>query len=328
MKIGFACIFSEVVNGCIKPVEQFKTKTTTLAWLRRQSSSTAEQRLYDIALSNAISAQKLVKHIASLPSHLRMVRLGSDQIPLFTHNSYCDFWQATGTLDHIAHIWQQTGDIAKQHDVRLSFHPGQFVCLASDKEHVVNNSIQEIEYHATIARWMGFCQEFQDFKINIHCSGKLGTAGFKIAFDKLSSEAKKALTVENDEYTIGLDTIIELKDTLPITFDLHHEWCYSGHFVSPTDDRYLRVIDSWKGIRPVVHYSVSRQEYLTDVNTLPCLLDLVSAGFKKAKLRAHSDMFHNSACNQWARSFLDVADIMTESKFKNVASFDLAEKIV
>lgn len=328
MKIGFACIFSEVVNGRIKPVEQFKTRTTTLAWLRRQSSSIAEQRLYDIAISNAISAQKLVKYISFLPPHLRMVRLGSDQIPLFTHSDYCDFWQSSGVLDSIENIWEQTGDIARQHGVRLSFHPGQFVCMASDKECVVNNSIKEIEYHATIAKWMGFCKKFQDFKINIHCSGKLGTAGFKTAFDKLSTEAKRVLTVENDEYTIGLDTILDLKDTLPITFDLHHEWCYSGHFVSPTDDRYLRVIDSWKGVRPVVHYSVSRQEYLNDTEELPCLSNLITSGFKKAKLRAHSDMFHNDACNNWARMFLDVADIMTESKFKNVASFDLAEKII
>ena len=48
-----------------------------------------------------------------------------------------------------------------------------------------------------------------------------------------------------------------------------------------------------------------------------------STKHKKGKLRAHSDMMWNNAVNDWALGFLDYADIMVESKFKNLASIDL-----
>jgi UV DNA damage endonuclease len=53
---------------------------------------------------------------------------------------------------------------------------------------------------------------------------------------------------------------------------------------------------------------------------------LLESGFKKAKLRAHSDFFWNTAVNEWALSFWDQFDIMCESKGKNLASFALYEQ--
>jgi|TARA_B100001741_G_C16217893_1_gene443394 hypothetical protein len=53
--------------------------------------------------------------------------------------------------------------------------------------------------------------------------------------------------------------------------------------------------------------------------------ELLEQGFKKAKLRAHSDFMWNRAVNDWALSFRDTADIMVESKAKNLASSALLE---
>ncbi len=50
---------------------------------------------------------------------------------------------------------------------------------------------------------------------------------------------------------------------------------------------------------------------------------LLESGYKKAKLRAHSDFMWNSAVNDWALEFLPYADIMVESKCKNLASIGL-----
>jgi hypothetical protein len=50
---------------------------------------------------------------------------------------------------------------------------------------------------------------------------------------------------------------------------------------------------------------------------------LLLEGYKKAKLRAHSDFMWNNAVNDWALEFLDYADIMVESKAKNLASINL-----
>ena len=86
------------------------------------------------------------------------------------------------------------------------------------------------------------------------------------------------------------------------------------------------MIDSWRGVRPAIHYSYSRDEHLpADFahDTMPDMNTLLEAGYKKAKLRAHSDYYPNQLVNDWALSFLPYADIMCESKCKNLASIDL-----
>ena len=108
--------------------------------------------------------------------------------------------------------------------------------------------------------------------------------------------------------------------------DIHHHWCHTGgEYIEPTDDRFKRVIDSWRGVRPAIHYSVSREDILPlhSKGIRPDFRTLEEQGLKKGKLRAHSDMMWNCAVNDWALTFLDYADIMVESKFKNLASIEL-----
>jgi hypothetical protein len=78
-------------------------------------------------------------------------------------------------------------------------------------------------------------------------------------------------------------------------------------------------------VRPVIHYSVSREDCLVDFDPdkKPTMDMLLADGYKKAKLRAHSDFMWNNAVNDWALEFLDYADIMVESKAKNLASINL-----
>jgi hypothetical protein len=56
---------------------------------------------------------------------------------------------------------------------------------------------------------------------------------------------------------------------------------------------------------------------------MPDMPVLLETGYKKAKLRAHSDYYPNNSVNDWALSFLPYADIMCESKCKNLASIAL-----
>ncbi len=92
--------------------------------------------------------------------------------------------------------------------------------------------------------------------------------------------------------------------------------------------REVHTQDSWRGVRPVIHYSVSREEHLNDHpgHISPDLRTLLDSGHKKAKLRAHSNFYWNTAVNQWALSFRDNFDMMCESKAKNLASFALYEE--
>jgi UV DNA damage repair endonuclease len=123
----------------------------------------------------------------------------------------------------------------------------------------------------------------------------------------------------------GIDASLELVDHVALVLDIHHHWVNSGEYIQPTDDRFSRIVDSWRGVRPVIHYSVSREDVLVDFNTaiLPDKELLLEQGYKKAKLRAHSDFMWNNAVNDWALTFWDYADIMVESKMKNLATINL-----
>jgi UV DNA damage repair endonuclease len=174
---------------------------------------------------------------------------------------------------------------------------------------------------------MGFGQQFQDFKCNVHIGGKLGPQGIKAVLPKLSREARNTLTIENAEYTWGLDASLELAKDCALVLDIHHHWINTGKYIESTDPKVQQVIDSCRGVRPTLHYSVIREGILVDhyPTVMPCLHQLKQQGFTSAKLRAHSDYYWNEAVNAWASSFLDNFDIMCESKEKNLASHEFAK---
>jgi len=180
-----------------------------------------------------------------------------------------------------------------------------------------------------MARWMGYGKSFQDFKINVHISGKRGPDGIREAYKRLSVEARNCITLENEENSWGLDDCLSLSDIVPTVLDVHHHWIREGEYLDPRDARVARVIDSWRGVRPALHYSVSREDVLVghSATVMPDMTSLLAQGYKKQKLRAHSDFYWNSAVNDWAASFSDQFDIQCESKGKNLASAEFAKLV-
>jgi len=333
-KIGFACKWIDTpdqVNG-IKlkdDARKYTTGTTTIAWLARQTKIVAEEKLWDLMVQNIEATRKLVEKVGNLDERLRMVRLSSDILPVYTHHDWSSFWSRSDVVTYCEQHFREIGTIARTRGVRLSFHPGQFTVLASANDNIVENSIKEFEYHADMARWMGYGKSFQDFKINVHISGKRGPEGIRQVLGRLTPEARNCITIENEENSWGLEDVLSISDCVAVVLDVHHHWVKTGEYISPTDDRVHRVIDSWNGIRPTLHYSISREDCLVNhcVNTLPDRDRLVESKINKQKLRAHSDFYWNHACNDWALSFNDNFDIMMESKGKNLASFELYERI-
>jgi UV DNA damage repair endonuclease len=334
-KLGFACKWidhPDQVNG-IGPKDdckKYNTGSTTVAWLNRQTREVAEQKLWDLMKQNIESTKLLVQRVGELDNGLRMVRLSSDILPVYTESSWRYFWQLPDVKRYAEREFAKVGGLARDRSVRLSFHPGQFTVLASDNPEIVERSIEEFEYHADMARWMGYGKSFQDFKINVHIAGRAGPEGIRQAYSRLSSEARNCITVENEEISYGLGDCLSLADIIPTVLDIHHNWCREGVYIDPTSDNVKRVVDSWRGIRPAMHYSISREDVLVDHprDRLPDFKTLIESGHKKQKLRAHSDFYWNPVVNQWALQFLENFDIMCESKAKNLASFALYEEAV
>ncbi|NDB58236.1 UV damage endonuclease UvsE [bacterium] len=335
-RIGFCCKwldFPRQMDG-FKPKDEalkLNNRTTTVAWLNRQERAVAEQRLWDIMEHNTNATLELVKRVGTLDPRQRMVRLSSDMFPVYTEPTYSYYYQLPDVKEAIAKKCAAIGETARMLDIRVSFHPGQFCVLASDNETIVANSIREFEYHTDLARWMGYGNSFHDhgFKINVHISGRKGPDGIRAIWNQLSTEARNLVTIENEENSYGLDDTLSLADIIPTVFDCHHHWVKTGEYIEPTDDKIKRVIDSWRGVRPTMHYSVSSESILVghDNSVRPAMTTLLESGHKKQKLRAHSDFMWNTAVNQYVAEFWENFDIQVESKAKNLASTKLFQEL-
>jgi UV DNA damage endonuclease len=117
-------------------------------------------------------------------------------------------------------------DFAQANDIRLSFHPDQFVVLSSPHAHVVDSSVRELTYHAFLAERIG-----ADV-INIHGGGVYGDkdaalARFAVVYRDLPASVTSRLTLENDDvsYTVR-DLLPTCRDLdIPLVYDVHHHRC-------------------------------------------------------------------------------------------------------
>ncbi|KGD82537.1 UV-damage endonuclease [Pantoea sp. PNA 14-12] len=307
MKLGFACKY---LNADGK--QFFPFRATTRTRFLRLDKAQGGALLYEIAQTNLQNLYLTLEAIATQPDALRMMRIGSDLLPLYTVPEAKPLFARF--LPELYPLFARCGELARQHNIRLSFHPGQYSVLASDNPDVVTRALEDVEYHALCACLMGYGKTFQDFKINIHMNGKRGFDGFKQAFHRLSPEARLMLTVENDEISCSLDDVLQARALCPVVLDIHHHWVKENQFIQADDVRIAQITESWRGVRPVLHYSIS-QEGLIPEKGFP---DQQQLAVPKTKLRAHSDYYFNATLNDWALSFSDF-DIMCEVKMKNLA---------
>ena len=308
----------------------FNTRSTTVRWLNEHKDE-AEDKLQFVFHHNLESIKKLITKVGALPPERRMCRLSSPILPVATEATWKYYWSKPDVIAYCEKHFAEAGDLARKLDVKVSFHPGQFTVLASVTPDIVERSIEEFEYHASMARMMGFGKSFQDgCKINIHISGRQGPQGIIDALPRLTPEARNLITIENDEMGWGLDASLELEKHVALVLDIHHHWIRDEEYIDAHDDRVKRVIDSWRGQRTTLHYSYSRDEALEPAglgdkmhSQMHNIKDLLALGCKKQKLRAHSDFLPNDTVNDWALSFWDNFDIQVEAKAKNLATDQL-----
>ena len=323
-RLGYACITlhhdQSLSKAQLERLQRpFAQRTCTATAMRKLSDEAQLLKLTEVVTHNLEALSRAIERFQYQPSELRMFRIGSGVLPLRTHPEFRAHYQAGGALDAlITQSLSATGARARELDVRLSMHPGQFVVLASDRDDVVQRSIEELEYHGDIVRGLGYGREFQDFKLNVHCSGRRGATGLREVLPELSVEVRRTLTIENDEVSHGLDETLQLADAVALVLDVHHHWVKTGERIKPCDARWSQIRESWRGVRPAIHYSAPST--LGAGPVLP-LREAVSGNFRE--LRKHSQMFPNQSLNRWALEFNDQADIMCEAKLKNLAQIQL-----
>ncbi|RRJ29398.1 UV DNA damage repair endonuclease UvsE [Halocatena pleomorpha] len=276
---------------------------------RGMRKATFEDRGLEYAGTLAVQNCRDLKRIIewNLDHGIYYYRIGSDLLPWFSQYELDDLPNAT----EIHRLFEEIGTLAREHDLRLTFHPGHFVKLASTDEGVVERSLTDLENHGALCDAMDLSRTPYN-AINIHIGAHYGdkeTTGKRFCehFQRLSQSVRHRLTVENDD-TESLWSIPELIEAVhdridvPITYDeLHHQFTSRG---LTRQEAITRATATWD-TTPVIHYSESRRLHEADPSIRP---------------QNHSDYVAGPI-----RTYETGADVMIEAKKKEKAVFRYCE---
>jgi len=215
VRFGLCCLFKE---------EKISFRTTTAKVLAAMLRPEQLLKLSGICRSNAESLLQAVHTVDSFG-------IGAFRImsPLFPRMTHPDVGYKLDDLPDGEVIRRQLGDVrsfASLHDIRLSFHPDQFVVLSSPHPAVVANSIRELEYQGWLAEAVG-----ADV-INLHAGGVYGDKvsalqRFCRVFADLPQSVRNRLTLENDDVSYTVSDLLPVCEILsiPLVYDVHHHRC-------------------------------------------------------------------------------------------------------
>jgi UV DNA damage endonuclease len=215
LRLGLCCQFAEA------PI---KFRTTTAAACLRMTPAARVEKLATLCRHNAAALLESLKFCAA--HGIGCFRVNSQILPVATHPQIgYRVENLPGGADIIA-AFHACGAFAVTNELRLSFHPDQFVVLSSPRADVVERSLADIENQAEVAEWVG-----ADV-VNIHAGGAYGdkTAAlerFARSLERLSLRARARLTLENDDVTYHVADLLPLctREDVPLVYDVHHHRC-------------------------------------------------------------------------------------------------------
>ena len=210
MKLGYPCTNTTLTCSASKT---FRLKNYT------------GEKLSEVINANLSCLREILEF--NVERDLLFFRISSNTIPFASHQICQFYWE-----DHFKNHLESIGCYIKQHDMRISMHPGQFVLLNSPKQSVIENSIRELEWHC---RFLDALALDATAKVQIHLGGVYGdkkrsVEKFVSNFDHLSKFIKKRLVIENDDYSYSLQDCLAAseKTEIPIVFDTLHHTCLNN----------------------------------------------------------------------------------------------------
>lgn len=214
---GLCCMFRDT------PI---KYASTTVAYIAKLKATGQDPLVYlnNILLRNLNALLETILYCKA--NGIGSFRINSEFLPIFCHTEHGYRLDQMPDASEIFEKFDLCKKSAAENYIRLTFHPDHFVVLSSPHEHVVQNSLKELEYHGVMAELLG-----ADV-INIHAGGAYGNKTtaleqFARNFKKLSSSVQSRLTLENDDTTYTPQDLLPLCQELhiPLVYDAHHHRC-------------------------------------------------------------------------------------------------------
>jgi len=210
MKIGYPCINRGI--GC--------TSNSTF-----RLASYSEERLIQKVENNLDCLFQILHY--NVQNGFYFFRISSDLVPFASHPVCTYDWAG-----HFRGEFRKVGEFIKNHNIRISMHPDQFVVINALKDDVVESSVRELEYHCTVLDEMALDSSA---KIQIHVGGVYGDKQsamdrFIVTYNSLSKSLKSRLVIENDDRSYSLDDCLSVhqKIGIPIIFDVFHHQCLNN----------------------------------------------------------------------------------------------------
>ncbi len=192
---------------------------------------------------------------------LDMYRLSSELAPYATHP---DMPQFHGQLAEAEAELRAFGAKARGYDIRLSFHPSQYVLLNSPDEALTARSIWDLASQSEMLDRM----ELDDEAVVItHVGGvyddhAASRERWIRGWEQSPDVVRRRLVLENDDIRFSAADVLWIHERtgVRLIFDYQHLWCLNpeGLEMRHTLERFLA---TWPtGVRPKIHFSSPRTE--------------------------------------------------------------------
>jgi UV DNA damage endonuclease len=258
---------------------------------------------------------------------IRMYRMTAALAPYATHPELTQF---RGQVEACREELAALGARARELDLRLSTHPGQYVVLNSEDPDVRAAAARDLELQAEILDAMGLGPEAV---VVLHVGGAAGGTDaalerFRAGFAVLSDAARSRIVVENDDRTFALRDVLGLAGELgrPVVWDILHHHCNDPDGIPDREALELALATWPAGVRPKIHFSSPKtavEERRKRIGRR------VERSLVLPQLRAHADVIDPIAFEHFLRDTAEGLDfdVMLEAKAKDLALLRLRAQL-
>ncbi|MCC3410493.1 MULTISPECIES: UV DNA damage repair endonuclease UvsE [unclassified Microcoleus] len=255
---------------CITTSDAVRFRTVTRKRLLQLTEIEQEKVLRELYADNLKRLDKALDFCYA--NGIKLYRMTSALFP------FADIDLGETVLDSMNEELRRVGDRAIDLNIRLVFHPDQFVVLSSDKPDVVKNSIKILATHALIMDKLG--QPRSPWALmNIHGGKGDRTSQLTSVIRDLPESIRSRLTFENDEYAYSSSELLDvcLDTGVAMVFDAHHHVIHE-HLESYNDPNVAEMLAGARTSWPVpewqlVHIS-NGKEFFADPRHSDLIVDM------------------------------------------------------